>query len=104
MSESLEISDQRMAKRYLAVFIHKQPLEGFRTLVLPPLDSLSPLCIADFQVAASSRKKKRTLSSFLSLLKIARLWGNEISPSPAGRGLIDFCVNNFILLCHSYKE
>ena len=56
VSESLKISDQRMAKRYWAVFIHKQPLEGFRTLVLPPLDSLSPLCIADFQVAASSRK------------------------------------------------
>ena len=32
-------------------------------------------------------KEKRSLSSFLSLLKIARLWGNEISPSPGGRGL-----------------
>ena len=32
-------------------------------------------------------KEKRSLSSFLSLLKIAWLWGNEISPSPGGRGL-----------------
>ena len=56
VSESLKISDQHMAKRYSAVFIHKQPLEGFQTLVLPPLASLSPLCIANFQVAASSRK------------------------------------------------
>ena len=47
VSESLKISDQRMAK---------QPLEGFQTLVLPPLASLSPLCIANFQVAASPRK------------------------------------------------
>ena len=60
MSESLKISDQRMAKRYWAVFIHKQPLEGFQTLVLPPLASLSLLCNADFQVAASSRKMETT--------------------------------------------
>ena len=32
-------------------------------------------------------KEKRSLSSFLSFLKIARLWDNEISPSPGGRGL-----------------
>ena len=56
VSESLKVSDQHMAKRYWAVFIHKQPFEGFQTLILPPLASLSPLCIADFEVAASSRK------------------------------------------------
>ena len=32
-------------------------------------------------------KEKRSLSSFLSLLKIARCWGNEISPLPGIRGL-----------------
>ena len=32
-------------------------------------------------------KKKDLLSSFLSLLKIARLWGNEISPSAGALGL-----------------
>ena len=56
VSESLKISDQRMAKLYWAVFIHKQPLEGFPNLVMPPLALLSPLCRADFQGVASSRK------------------------------------------------
>ena len=56
VSESLKISDQRMAKPYSAVFIHEQPLEGFQTLIMPPLASLSPLCRARFQVVASSRK------------------------------------------------
>ena len=56
MSESLKISDQRMAKLYWAIFIHKQPLEGFPNLVMPPLASLSPLFRADFQGVASSRK------------------------------------------------
>ena len=37
-------------------------------------------------------KEKRSLSSFLSLLKIARLWGNEISPSPGAWGLIDLVM------------
>ena len=32
-------------------------------------------------------KEKRSLSSFLSLLKITQLWGNEISPSPGTWGL-----------------
>ena len=48
--------------------------------------------------------QKRSLSSFLSLLKIARLWGNEISPSPGAWGLWgapkwcfdDFFKNRFI--------
>ena len=56
VSESLKISDQRMAKLYWAVFIHKQPLEDFPNLVMPPLASLSPLCRANFQGVASSHK------------------------------------------------
>ena len=38
VSESLKMSDERMAELYWAVFIHKQPLEGFPTL----LSHLSP--------------------------------------------------------------
>ena len=77
MFESLKISDQRMAKLYRAVFIHKQPLEGFQTLVLPPLASLSPPCRADFQVAASSRNmetkgKELHFVLFTSFLTISK--------------------------------
>ena len=38
-------------------------------------------------------KEKRSLSSFLSLLKIARLRDNEISPSPGTWGLRKTCQN-----------
>ena len=41
-------------------------------------------------------KEKKSLSSFLSLLKIARLWGNEISPSPGAWGLSIDVMGPFI--------